>query len=198
MPFFISQLMKSKKQIRVEIKERRSALSRKHIQEKSIEIANQCLKLDIWNFQNYHLFLNIEQQKEVDTQFLLQILQGRDKNVIVSRSNFEDFTLNHFLLTDQTSLKINKYGIPEPSGEGDIQILESQIDVVFVPLLGADLLGNRVGYGKGFYDRFLDKCRPETIKIGLNFFELLPDLIEADENDQRLDFLITPENILKF
>ena len=190
--------MKSKKEIRLELKERRSALSRKQLQENSIEIANQCLKLDIWHLQNYHLFLSIEKQHEIQTEYLLQVLQGRDKNVIVSKSNFKDYSLNHYLLTDQTSLKLNKYGIPEPSGEGDIQIQESQIDVVFIPLLAADLLGNRVGYGKGFYDRFLEKCLPETIKIGLNFFEPMPDLIEANENDQRLDYLVTPETIFKF
>ncbi|ARN78055.1 5-formyltetrahydrofolate cyclo-ligase [Nonlabens spongiae] len=190
--------MKSKREIRLEFKERRSALSRKQIQEKSIEIANQCLKLDIWNLQNYHLFLSIEKQHEIQTEYLLQVLQGRDKNLIVSKGNFKDYSLNHYLLTDQTSLKLNKYGIPEPSGEGNIQIQESQIDVVFTPLLAADLKGNRVGYGKGFYDRFLEKCRPETIKIGLNFFEPLPDLIEANENDQRLDYLVTPEKIFNF
>lgn len=190
--------MKSKKEIRSECKARRGTLSRKQIEDKSLDIANQCLHLDIWDKQNYHLFLSIDQQKEIDTQFLLQILQGRDKNVIVSKSDFQNFTLDHYLLTDQTGLKVNNYGIPEPTGNGNIQIQESQIDVVFIPLLAADQQGNRVGYGKGFYDRFLEKCRPETIKIGLNFFEPLPDFIEANENDQRLDYLVTPEKIFKF
>ncbi|MGB5982490.1 MAG: 5-formyltetrahydrofolate cyclo-ligase [Nonlabens sp.] len=190
--------MKSKKEIRSECKARRGTLSRKQIQEKSLDIANQCLHLDIWNKQTYHLFLSIEQQKEVQTEFLLQILQGRDKNVVVSRSDFKNCTLDHYLLTDQTTFILNKYGIPEPSGQGDIQIQESQIDVVFIPLLAADRQGNRVGYGKGFYDRFLQKCRPETLKIGLSFFEPVPDLIEKNENDQPLDYLLTPDKIFEF
>ena len=69
----------------------------------------------------------------------------------------------HLLLQDNTSLRVSNYGVPEPvSG---IEIPPSQIDVVFVPLLAFDELGNRVGYGKGYYDRFLTTCRGDTIFI---------------------------------
>ena len=72
------------------------------------------------------------------------------------------------------------------------------IDVVFVPLLAYDKLGNRVGYGKGFYDKFLSECKPGVVKIGLSFFEpeeLIEDLFETDV---KLDFCVTSERVICF
>jgi 5-formyltetrahydrofolate cyclo-ligase len=76
--------------------------------------------------------------------------------------------MTHYLLTDSTTIKKNPYHIPEPID--GIEVPDAKIDVVFVPLLAYDKQGNRVGYGKGFYDNFLSKCKPETIKIGLSFY----------------------------
>ncbi|GAL81217.1 5-formyltetrahydrofolate cyclo-ligase [Algibacter lectus] len=71
-------------------------------------------------------------------------------------------------------IKKNNYNIPEPID--GIEILDDKVEVVFIPLLAFDTLGNRVGYGKGFYDRFLVKCKPETIKIACLFLKLPPKL----------------------
>jgi 5-formyltetrahydrofolate cyclo-ligase len=70
--------------------------------------------------------------------------------------------------------------------------------VVFVPLLAFDSFGNRVGYGKGFYDKFLSECHAETIKIGLSFFE--PEELIADvfDNDVKLDYCVTSEHVYTF
>jgi 5-formyltetrahydrofolate cyclo-ligase len=72
------------------------------------------------------------------------------------------------------------------------------LDVVFIPLLAFDEKGNRVGYGKGFYDRFLAKCRPETVKIGLSFFEATPEITDVSPDDIRLDWCVTPEKVYSF
>ena len=69
--------------------------------------------------------------------------------------------------------------------------------MVFIPLLQADVRGNRLGYGKGFYDRYLALCRPDVIKIGLNFFEPIP-IISTEETDIPLDYLIIPNRIYEF
>ena len=74
----------------------------------------------------------------------------------------------------------------------------SKIEVVFVPLLAYDQNGNRVGYGKGFYDKFLSKCNPETIKIGLSFFEPEETIEDISVTDIKLDFCITPNGIISF
>jgi 5-formyltetrahydrofolate cyclo-ligase len=70
--------------------------------------------------------------------------------------------------------------------------------VVFVPLLAFDKKGHRVGYGKGFYDRFLSDCKPETIKIGLSFFEAEESISAILPSDIRLDFCVTPTEIIVF
>lgn len=167
--------------LRAKYKKLRSQLDIEDIEQYSLSIANQILKLPIWEKSFYHIFLPIQKQKEIDTEFILHILQGKDKNVIISKSNFEEHSLQHFLLTDTTVLKTNSWGISEPVD--GIEINESKIEVVFVPLLAFDKNGNRIGYGKGFYDRFLSKCNPDTIKVGLSFFppeEIIEDITQQD------------------
>ena len=180
----------TKKELREKYKELRKNFTTADVEDKSIEIANQLLKLDIWAYSYYHVFLPIASKNEVDTEFILHILQGKDKHIVISKSDFEDNSLEHFLLTDQTKLVINEWGIPEPESNS-IPIPDSSIEVVFVPLLAYDKKGSRVGYGKGFYDRFLNKCKPE-LTIGLSFFEPEKKLIEAGEHDVSLDFCVYP------
>jgi 5-formyltetrahydrofolate cyclo-ligase len=187
--------MMTKQELRKEYLERRRALTDTEVQESSLQIANKALELDIWNFSNYHVFLPIQKQKEINTEYLLHILQGKDKNIVVSKSNFEDISMSHYLLTDQTKLTSNSHGIPEPDQKG-IPIDEKNIDVVFVPLLIADRFGNRVGYGKGFYDRFLKKCRPDVIKIGLSFFKPLEFKIDMHANDVSLNYILYGEEVI--
>jgi len=186
--------MMTKAEIRKLYKTKRQVLSLHEIEEKSIAIANQVLKLDIWQNTYYHLFLSIKQQKEVDTDFLLYVLQGKDKQVVVSQSNFKDCSLKHVLLTDSTLIKLNRFNIPEP--QDGIKVPVKKIDVVFVPLLAFDKHGNRVGYGKGFYDRFLKNCREDVVKIGLSFFKP-EESIETDEHDINIDFVVTPDHIFR-
>ncbi|SHI63369.1 5-formyltetrahydrofolate cyclo-ligase [Mesonia phycicola] len=185
-----------KKEIRLASKTKRNQLSANNIDEKSIAIANQLLALNIWQYSFYHLFLSIEQLKEINTEYILHILSGKDKNIVVSKSDFEALTMKHFLLTDATPLKVNKWGIPEPVN--GIEISPKQIDVVFIPLLAFDLKGNRIGYGKGFYDRFLSECKTDVIKIGLSFFEAVESIEDTNENDIPLDYCITPEKVYNF
>ena len=186
----------NKSEIRKKYKSLRKSLSESEIDNGSLAISNELLKLSIWGKSFYHIFLTIEEQKEVNTEYILNILSGKDKNIVISRSNFEDYSMSHFLLSDSTKLKKNKYNIPEPIDGIEISI--SKIDVVFVPLLAFDINGNRVGYGKGFYDRFLEACKSDTIKIGLSFFEAETESIDTSRNDIKLDYGITPAKIYKF
>jgi len=182
--------------LRKKYKEKRQALSKEAIELKSLEIANKVLQLPLWQRTYFHLFLSIKEQKEINTEYLLHILNGKDKNIVISKSDFSDFSMQHFLLTDSTVIKKNKWNIPEPVD--GIAIDTQKLDVVFVPLLVFDLKGNRVGYGKGFYDRFLKSCRKDTLKVGLSFFEAEATSINADNDDIALDFCVTPQQIYKF
>ncbi|MDY8135226.1 5-formyltetrahydrofolate cyclo-ligase [Aquimarina sp. 2201CG5-10] len=185
-----------KTSLRKKYKALRSELSLSAIEDLSMDIANQLLQLPIWEKSYYHLFLPIQKQKEINTEFVLHILQGKDKNVVVSKSDFENHSLEHFLLTDNTILKTNSWGIPEPID--GIPIPESKIEVVFIPLLAFDQAGNRVGYGKGFYDKFLAKCPSDTLKVGLSFFSAEETIDNILLTDIGLNYCVTPSEIYNF
>ncbi len=188
--------MLDKKSLRKKYSELRNLLSEDEIEEKSLQIANQALKLPIWNKTYYHIFLAITNKKEINTDYLLHILQGKDKSIVISKSDFNTGELIHFLLQENTSLKLSEYGIPEPvSG---IELPSDMMEVVFVPLLAFDYDGNRIGYGKGFYDRFLAECKENTLFIGLSFFEPEEEEIPYEDMDVPLHFCITPKRIYSF
>ena len=176
-----------KSELRKKYKALRAELSKDFIDSQSLAIANQLLSLDIWDKTYFHLFLSIAEQKEIDTEFLLHVLAGKDKEVVVSKSDFTSNKMTHFLLTDN---------IPEPVD--GIEVPVSKIEVVFVPLLAFDIKGNRVGYGKGFYDAFLSECQPETIKIGLSLFDAEPIIEDTSKLDVSLNYCVTPGRIYEF
>jgi 5-formyltetrahydrofolate cyclo-ligase len=182
-------------ELRKVYRNKRKSLSFETIQSQSLKISNKVLQMKIWSFSYYHIFLTITESKEIDTSYLLTLLQGKDKNVIVPKA-VTDNELENYLLTDNTLLKKNKWNIPEPMD--GILINEKQIEVVFVPLLVFDKKGNRVGYGKGFYDTFLNKCNTDVLKIGLSFFEPEEKIDDITKNDVPLDYCITPEKVYKF
>lgn len=185
-----------KKVLRIKYKELRQNLTLEEIEEKSLAIANQLLQLDIWENTYFHLFLPIEEHKEINTEYILNILQAKDKEIVISKSDFETTSMLHFLLTDNTKIKKNEYNIPEPIN--GLSVPTDMIDVVFVPLLAYDKQGNRVGYGKGFYDKFLSECKPNVVKIGLSFFEPEELIKDVFENDVKLDFCVNPTEIKSF
>jgi 5-formyltetrahydrofolate cyclo-ligase len=186
----------TKTELRQLYKQKRKTLSSEAIENGSLDISNQLLKLPIWNASFYHLFLSITEHKEINTDYILNILSGKDKNIIISKSDFESIKMTHYLLMDNTIIKKNKWNIPEPVD--GIEIDTAKIEVVFVPLLAFDKQGHRIGYGKGFYDTFLFECAPETVKIGLSLFEA-EDLIEGVfESDVALDYCVTPDHVYSF
>lgn len=188
-------LTMDKSQIRTQYKEFRKELSEIEVMDKSLLIANRCIELPVWEEQIFHLFLTLEDQNEVDTALILTLLQGKDKEIVVPKIADAE-QLQHFLLTDQTRFQKNALGIPEPVL--GIEIEASKIDVVFVPLLAFDDKGHRVGYGKGYYDRFLTTCRPDCIKVGLSFFEKEQDSFIIEPTDIPLDYCVTPRQIYRF
>ncbi|PKQ45837.1 5-formyltetrahydrofolate cyclo-ligase [Confluentibacter flavum] len=185
-----------KAELRKKYKALRSELSMEAIDHLSMAIANKLLKLPVWDASFYHIFLTIEEQKEVNTDYILNILSGKDKHIVLSKSDFETTLMTHYLLTDNTVIKKNTYNIPEPVD--GIEITNNKIEVVFVPLLAFDKKGHRVGYGKGFYDRFLAECKPDTIKIGLSYFEAEDTIDDVFKSDVTLDYCVTPERVYGF
>ncbi|MFK7811624.1 MAG: 5-formyltetrahydrofolate cyclo-ligase [Maribacter sp.] len=184
-----------KKDLRLHYTKLRKDVSPQSLLNSSLAIANKLLSLPFWNSDYYHIFLPITSKNEVDTSFILSILQGKDKNIVLPKMESKH-SLQHILLTDNTRLLSNSWGVPEPI-EG-IEIPVKKIDVVFVPLLAFDKKGNRVGYGKGFYDNFLKECRKDVIKVGLSLFTAEAEISDTNENDIPLDYCVTPEKTYSF
>lgn len=157
-------------------------------------------------FQNFdlsrarflHCFLPIEKFGEIDTNLIFQRVWRDFPQIqsLVPRVNFQTFEMENLTLTAETALVENAWHIREPGGD---ELAETaKIDLVLAPLLCFDRKGFRVGYGKGFYDRFLKNCRADCLKIGLSFFAAVPEIADASEQDVKLDFCVTPEKVWSF
>lgn len=186
----------TKKELRSKYKQMRQALSDVDVSDLSLMIACNVNTIPIWGKTYFHLFLPIIEFNEVNTEFLLVILAGKDKEIVISKTDFQTRQMTHFLLTDNTKLKKNRYNISEPVD--GLEVPSNKIEVVFVPLLAFDSSGHRVGYGKGFYDKFLAECKPGTIKVGLSFFEPVESIDDIFEGDIPLNYCVTPDRVYDF
>ena len=172
----------------------RKKLDNVQIISKSISISNNLQDLPIWEHNFYHIYLPIKEKNEVDTMPIINILNNKKKKVLIPKSDFNNTTMKSFLLNDNTVLKKNNYDITEPINNEEFL---GRIDVIFIPLVAYDLIGNRVGYGKGFYDKFLRNQNNKILRVGLSFFN--PEKrIKIDEHDENLDFCVTPNRIFSF
>ena len=145
---------------------------------------------------NIFIDVGCKTKKEVDTSNFFEILHSDSKNIIYPKINFETNTMNGLLFTNKTKFETNKYDIQEPSD--NIIFNPKMIELVFIPLLSFDIEGNRVGYGSGFYDRFLKECKSDILKIGLSFFEPEIKIEDTNSSDVKLNFCITPQKIFSF
>lgn len=151
--------------------------------------------IDLNFVQVLHTFLPIEKTKEVDTWLIIDRVRREFPHVRISvpKINNQNATLDNFYFEGLHQLENNTWGIPEP--KQGVPTPVEKIDAVLVPLLASDKKGNRVGYGRGFYDKFLATLRPDTKKIGLSFFEPVDHLSNMLPTDIRLSHLITPTDV---
>ena len=147
-----------------------------------------------------HTFLPIQWQNEVDTWSIIHFLWSNyaHLNVAVPVIDDSDHTLRHYRLFPQTQLVENRWGIPEPITTDFQSLQPPDFDIVLVPLLAFDQHGQRVGYGGGFYDRFLAECRPNCQKVGLSLFIPIERIDDIELTDIPLDACITPERVYRF
>ena len=152
-------------------------------------------RLDLENIRFLHVFLPIEKRGEIETAFVFKRLwkDFPEVAVVVPRIDFKTMTLENRRFTPETKLVKNRWHIAEPP---DGEAIETEkIDAVLVPLLCFDASGFRVGYGKGFYDKFLSECRKDCLKIGLSYFAPVEEIADAQAFDVRMDFCVTPEEV---
>ncbi len=178
--------------LRTAYKVKRKELSEKEIHDLSVQIAKNLISLLPDKAANIHTFLPIAKLNEVDTNVVMAEVKKEKPyfNWIISQADFDTYDLYHYFYNEKTKLRENHYGIPEPIDGEPAEI--DTFDIVLVPLLAFDKKGKRIGYGKGFYDRFMALCPWKCRFIGLSFFEVSETLFQADEWDVNLHYCATP------
>ncbi|REC53043.1 MULTISPECIES: 5-formyltetrahydrofolate cyclo-ligase [Chryseobacterium] len=144
--------------------------------------------------QKIHIFIPIEKFREVNTQIFVSYFLSRKIRVFVPK--IVDTRLISVEIFADSKFELNNWGISEPVSDEDSGILD--FDFVITPLLYCDRQGNRVGYGKGFYDGFFETLSEKTKKIGVNYFNPEENIDDVWENDIPLDYLVTPDAVLSF
>lgn len=184
---------KKKSTLRDKVLRERNKLDTQTWQNKTERIINSFLKLDEYKRASYiHTYISMNDRREVSTDSLINTMLRSGREVIVPITNFKEGTLSHSILTDFSELKPNKWGVREPVFFNEAKI--SDLDLVIVPMAAADRSGNRLGYGKGFYDRFLSKIN--AFKVGLVFSDFLFDDIPIEPFDEKLDAIITDSEVI--
>ena len=180
--------------LRSHYKKKRFSLTKQEVDDFSQRVCKQLDKLNIWKLKHYHIFISILKYNELDTSSIINKLKSEQKIIIVPKiSNNE---LVHVAINDETEFSLNEYGIKEPNDGNHFKI--ENLDIIFIPLLAFDIEGHRVGYGKGYYDRFLKLTNNSTLKIGLSFFDPINKILDIDDNDVKLDYCVTPKQVHKF
>jgi 5-formyltetrahydrofolate cyclo-ligase len=180
-----------KQELRALYKQKRKDLTEIQIKGLQENIYQQIYNLDLSAVKNVHLFLSMPKFKEIDTAPLITWFRNKNKRIVVSKCNFKDNTLSHFYLEENTVLSLNKFGVLEPVAAELVE--ENKLDLIFIPMLISDDKKFRVGYGKGFYDRFLSNCRKDAKFIGLNFFPPITAIEDKNEFDIPLHQVIYPK-----
>lgn len=177
--------------------EKRLALSPGQLEIISEEICQAALTHFQLEGKRISLFLPIERKREINTYKIWEKARTFGAEIAIPKVNARTNELKHILFESEDQLEISSYGIPEPK-KGRV-IAAEHFDLVFVPLLAVDQQGYRVGYGKGFYDRFLKKCSPRCRFVGLSHFDEIVDCIDdLHFGDVKLHACLTPGNLYRF
>ncbi|MCW9712094.1 5-formyltetrahydrofolate cyclo-ligase [Aliifodinibius salicampi] len=140
-----------------------------------------------------HAYVSMNDRREVNTHSLILEILNEQKKMVVPVTQFKAGNLRHFYLESYNELKPNKWGVLEPEGGEECPI--EKIELVIVPMVGGDEQGYRIGYGGGFYDRFLEDIT--CPKIGLCFEQNMVDELPIEPFDIALDKIITEKRIIR-
>jgi 5-formyltetrahydrofolate cyclo-ligase len=182
---------------------RRQALTDAEVAQRSQVVSDQLFRhFPVAQWRWLHVFLPLARKNEPDTWPLIHRLWTGELPVHLAAPVVQPdgISLKHYELTAATPLAANCWGIPEPAASPAAEVLPAQLDAVLVPLLACDWQGQRVGYGGGFYDRFLAECRPDAVFIGLTILDDEPVAALADvlPTDVPLHACITPSGVWNF
>ncbi len=186
----------TKAEIRTAYLQKRKALGPAVCQQLSQMICNRFfVSVNLSRVSLLHTYLPIPGKNEPDTWPIIDRLRREYPHIQIAAPRISNTNLEHVILEDPLQIATNTWNIPEP--HTGTTVPAAAVDLVLVPLLAFDEKGNRIGYGKGYYDRFLKSCRPETPRIGLSFFAPLPH-VPVTPADAPLSACVTPDAFYSF
>jgi 5-formyltetrahydrofolate cyclo-ligase len=186
----------TKSELRANFLAKRQILSPAEREKFSAAIVSQFFQhFDLTRIKVLHCYVPIERLAEIDTRPIFQQIWTKYPQIatVVPRVNCETDELESLVYSSDVELILNKWEIGEPLH--DRRVEPEAIDMVLVPLVCFDRNGHRVGYGKGYYDRFLKQCRSDCIKIGLSYFGPIDSIDDIHTGDVTLDRAVTPGEI---
>ena len=186
----------------------KAALRKKYKQKRAEITASEKSRLEdliLIQFQRLDIFISalimtyapIERMNEFDPQLITDYCFFKNPEQVLFYPVIHPTAADmvSIVVNDSTEFEVNSFGIPQPTSS--MPMIPGEIEMVFVPLLAYDERGHRVGYGKGYYDRFLKQCS-KAVKIGFSFFEPEPPIEDVNENDVKLDYCVSPYGIHNF
>lgn len=190
--------MMTKQALRKEYLDKRKTLSDAERNKLDDLLLIQLQRIPLLHTQVLFNYIPMEHMAEPNTYFLAQYLEVAIPDLVTAYpiTDLKTATMEAFVADEHTTFQKNSFGSIEPIS--DQRLDPEAIDLVFAPLLVADMQGYRVGFGKGIYDKYLKNCRPDTLKIGFSYFEPIDAISDINENDISLDLLITPHTIFEF
>ncbi len=188
----------TKKELRVKYKAKRLALSEKDRNKLDDLLLIQFQKLSFENISTLFSYMPMPHTAEPGTHLFTRYLEHLIPGLQTAfpKTDFTNNSMKAIALDEDTGFAINEFQITEP--EGDNIVSPEEIDLVFVPMLTCDKNGYRVGYGKGFYDRYLAQCREDIIAIGFSYFEPEEQIADVNEFDVPITYCVTPHVIYEF
>jgi 5-formyltetrahydrofolate cyclo-ligase len=185
--------MTTKESLRKKMKSLRQELSRKEVHDRSDKIMENLLSLpEYFRADIVHSYIS-SKNNEVDTHELIRILLRQKKKVVVPVAGTEPTALTHSVLLSLSELVGGKYGILVPRMLRPAPLHELQ--AVIVPALAVDRNGNRLGFGAGYYDRFLSTVRVPTIILAYDFQVI--EKVPVESTDIPVSFVITENEIIR-
>ncbi len=183
------KIIEDKKRLRREILKLRKEINFDEKKNFDNAIHNKFFKSKFYS-QCKNIFVYISYDSEIDTKTLIERALKYGKNIYVPRTNYETKLMEAVKIVSLENLIEDKHGILEPK-EDELATNLDNIDLIIIPGVAFDKSGGRMGYGGGFYDRYLNKCKKDMHKISLAYDFQILDYIPMDNHDIKVDYIIT-------
>jgi 5-formyltetrahydrofolate cyclo-ligase len=156
----------------------------------------QFQKLDFSNVQTVANFYPLENHNEPNSLLFAKYLKTMVPGIQIVYPVVDAATASISFYKETEEIRFNNWGIAEPISTEKLE--PHSIDAVIVPLIGFDLKGHRIGYGKGFYDKYFENYPKHRSRIGVSYFEPISNIEDTHEFDVPLTHCITPWNSYEF